>query len=258
MPLTRALAMAAVLVTTTVSNPPVEAADYREMPIQVATPDEAAFAAMEAKVALLERPGALQPRRASQWHRRLLAGEVQSRTWTAANGDIGEWTEGLVDVPLERFLVRVPAAAWGRHLRGNLGGELRDLGEGRQVERMLIASPGTDLDMTKMETVRAERDALGRLAAAVVRWEVFHSDNGTVLRDVGSVRFERHGRRTRVVFHSLHRLAHFAWLRRLFPRALLDLFTAQGLAASFRGFVRHYGDLATAAGCASPGEAQTR
>jgi hypothetical protein len=125
-----------------------------------------------------------------------------------------EVTQGLVNLPLEAFLARLPAARWGVSLDHYLGGQVkifsRDAG-GRvvyQLERMSLSAlplnlstPISDLDMTKVEHILYEPDR------ATVYWRVMYSNNRTTLSDVGTVSFIRSGNMTKVVFHSAHRLA---------------------------------------------------
>ncbi|MBI3184547.1 MAG: hypothetical protein HYZ28_20625 [Myxococcales bacterium] len=195
------------------------------------------FAEMEGKVASLEageRPLTAKEKAA------LAQGKVLSEASRRADGSVEERTIGVVDLPLERFLKKVPAKDWGRHLADYKGGEVREAGPGRQVERMVLGAPGKDLDMTKVETVREERDSSGRISAARVRWEVLKSDNGSVAKDIGTVRFERFGEKTLVTWHSAHDLAVAPFSSPVLPGAVKDALLGATLSGYFSRAIEHY------------------
>lgn len=199
------------------------------------------YASMEAKVRDLER-GAPPLGAASK--ARLERGEIVSQWRPGKDGAIEELTQGLVNVPLEQFVTRLPIEDWGRNLADWKGGQVRPDGEGRQIERMVLRMPGKDLDMTKVETVEDLRDGSGKLQGARVRWEVLKSDNGTVLTDVGTLRFERYGAKTLVTWHSAHKLDKFPLVAALAPRMATDAATGIVLTDFFTRQVAQYRKIA--------------
>ncbi|MBI5367131.1 MAG: hypothetical protein HZA54_08850 [Planctomycetes bacterium] len=121
-----------------------------------------------------------------------------------------ERTVGLSFVPFDEFVKQLPPDRWGPNLADYRGGEVRAHGPGRQVERMVLASPGKDLDMTKIEKIDRVCSPDGRIQRVVVTWKVLKSDNGSVIQDIGSVTFSREGpEQTRVAWLSGHRLSIF-------------------------------------------------
>jgi hypothetical protein len=203
------------------------------------------FGAMEQRVAGLE--AGERPLDAAA-RERLALGRVLTTWQPRPDGLVEEYTLGVVDVPLERFLAVMPARDWGRNLADWKGGAVRPAGPDRQIERMVLESFGKDLDMTKVETVREERDAQGRLIAARIRWEVLESDNGSVITDVGTVRFERFGDKTLVTWHSAHKLnvPPLSW--GIVPRALADPIVGFMLTRFFRRCTERYRKIAAQAG----------
>ncbi len=196
-----------------------------------------AFVAMEAKVGRLELAEApLTDKERSA----LAAGKTLKTSKSLGGGVVEEYTRGVVPVPIERFLRTIPAKDWGKNLVDWKGGAVRPAGPGRQIERMVLAAPGKDLDMTKVETVREIRDSRGGLQGARVRWEVLHSDNGSVAKDVGLVRFERFGNGTLVTWHSAHELrtAPFSW--NILPQGLRDKLLGWSLTSYFGRAIDHY------------------
>ncbi|MBI4613189.1 MAG: hypothetical protein HY720_06220 [Planctomycetes bacterium] len=215
---------------------------YAHEPIMIPTPPGQAFSEMEQKVDRLEGPVAMSEAERAKYEARLARGEIVTRTWTSRPGVNVEFTEGLVDLPLEEFLESVPAADWGINLAGNVGGEIREAGEGRQIERMVLSMmPGVRLDITKLESVEMERDASGKPTRAKVRWEVVRSDNGRVFMDVGSVTFEAAGpNQTRVRFHSAHQLRVPGLLRTVLGQRAVDAITRTALGHSFQKYIDTY------------------
>ncbi len=209
-------------------------------PITLGPVDPAAFGKMDAKVALLD--GAAPPLSAQE-RTKLERGEILTMHTPLADGMVEERTVGLVDVPLEEFLKKVPAKDWGKNLVDWKGGEVRAAGPGRQVERMVLRMPGKDLDMTKVETVTDDRDASGKLQSSRVRWEVLKSDNGTVKQDVGTLKLERYGDKTLVTWHSAHALNKFPVATALLPKEATDAAAGMVLSSYFRRAIEHYREL---------------
>ncbi len=163
-----------------------------------------------------------------------------------------EITQGLVNLPLARFLEKMPADQWGTHLDHYLGGAVKvtersaDGKPVRQVERMVLSGlPGDlnlralNMDMTKVEQREERRDAAGNLTGVTMYWRVHSSENKTTAMDVGSVAFEAYGQgQTRVTFHSAHRLGMD---KLIFPAALVK----PTLRSFFSDHVRHYRELVT-------------
>lgn len=210
-------------------------------PITLAPVGEQAFASMEAKVAQLDRPGSLD----AKTRARLDRGEIVTTSHPRPDGTVEEKTMGVVDVPLEQFLQRVPTKDWGKHLVDYQGGEVKDAGPGRQIERMVLRMPGKDLDMTKVETLKEDRDASGTLQGTRVLWEVLKSDNGTVKQDTGTLKFERYGDKTLVTWHSAHQLEKYPALTALVPKGVADKAVGLVLSDYFSRAIEHYRALAT-------------
>jgi hypothetical protein len=208
-------------------------------PITMGPVDPAAYARMDAKVSAIDVPAPLD----ATTRARLDRGEIVSTSRPRPDGSIEEKTMGVVNVPLEQFLARIPTKDWGKNLVDWMGGEVRSDGPGRQVERMVLRMPGKDLDMTKIETLTDDRDAAGTLTASRVRWEVLHSENGTVKSDVGTLKFERYGDRTLVTWHSAHALDKFPVLTAVMPKKLSDAATGFVLSDYFTRAIEHYREL---------------
>jgi hypothetical protein len=199
------------------------------------------YVSMESKVAQLEK--AELPMDAST-RAKLEKGEIVSSWRPAGDGRVEELTQGLVDVPLETFLKRMPAKDWGKNLSDWKGGEVKPDGDGRQIERMVMRMPGKDLDMTKVETISDMRDEKGALTGARVRWEVLKSDNGTVVTDTGTLRFERYGDKTLVTWHSAHKLDKFPLVQALAPKMAADAATGAILTDFFARQIQQYRQVA--------------
>lgn len=172
-----------------------------EKPITLQQVSQGDYLQMETKVQKLENT-ASKPDEAQR--KRLEAGDILREWKPLSEGRVEELTRGVIDMPLEDFLRKMPVREWGQHVASYVGGSVQPDGADRQVERMVLRMPGKDLDMTKVEGIHEERDAQGNLIDARVRWEVKKSDNGTVPEDVGSVHFERFGNKTLVTWHSVH------------------------------------------------------
>jgi hypothetical protein len=187
---------------------------------------------------------------------RMENGEILSGTFE--RGDtIHELTEGIVDMPYDEFMKKMPADRWGVNLAEYRGGEVkvteRDA-QGRvikQRERMVLETPLSKLlpgvfeanDMTKVESIEYGPDM------TVVRWEVLDSDNKTTLKDIGEVRFIRMGDKTKIEFESEHRIDPFpGMLEKLEDLGPLDRPYKKGIAMSmqdyFKSCIAHYQDLA--------------
>lgn len=210
-------------------------------PITMGPVDEKAFASMEAKVAQLDQPTTLD----AKTRARLDKGEIISTNKPRADGTVEEKTMGVVDVPLEKFLEKVPTKDWGKNLVDYMGGEVKSAGPGRQIERMVLNMPGKDLDMTKVESLKEDRDASGKLQGSRVLWEVLKSDNGTVKQDTGTLRFERYGDKTLVTWHSAHALEKFPTATALLPKGVADKAVGMVLSDYFSRAIENYRDLAT-------------
>jgi hypothetical protein len=206
-------------------------------PITLPGVNDSSFTSMEAKVQDLEKGAPPMDARTRQ---RLDHGEVVSSWRPAANGAIEELTQGVANVPLETFLSRLPAKDWGKNLSDWKGGDVQQSGPGRQVERMVMRMPGKDLDMTKVETIGDIKDEKGKLQGARVRWEVLKSDNGTVVTDVGTLRFERFGDKTLITWQSAHKLDKFPLVTALAPKMASDAATGAILTDFFVRQVEQY------------------
>lgn len=210
-------------------------------PITMGPVDARVFASMEAKVAKLDQPAKLDDKTRA----RLERGEILSTNKPRPDGTIEEKTMGVVDVPLEEFLEKIPTKDWGMNLVDFMGGEVRAAGPGRQVERMVLRMPGKDLDMTKVETLKEDRDASGRLQGTRVQWEVLKSDNGTVKQDIGTLKFERLGDKTLVTWHSAHALNKYPLMSSLVPKGVADKAVGFVLSDYFSRAIKHYREIAT-------------
>lgn len=149
---------------------------------------------------------------------RMQKGEVLSGSFKH-DDKLHELTEGLVDLPFEKFLERMPADRWGANLGNYRGGEIKVTArdhEGRvieQRERMVTETPLSKYlaplfghlanDMTKVESIHYGADEVA------VKWQVLASDNHTTLSDVGELRILRHGDKTKLEFESEHRIDSF-------------------------------------------------
>lgn len=210
-------------------------------PITMSAPPDAAFASMEAKVAKLDTPTSLD----AKTRARLDRGEIIATSNPRPDGTVEEKTIGVVNVPLEKFLERIPTKDWGKNLVDYMGGEVKPAGPGKQIERMVLRMPGKDLDMTKVETITDDRDASGKLQASRVRWEVLKSDNGTVKQDTGTLKFERYGDKTLVTWHSAHALNKYPAVNAVVPKSISDKATGMVLSDYFTRAIEHYRDIAT-------------
>jgi hypothetical protein len=147
---------------------------------------------------------------------------------------------GVIDMPLDQFLQKMQTKDWGKNLAGWRGGEVKPYGDGKQVERMVLSAPGPNLDMTKVESLNDERDAGGQLQSSSVHWQVLKSDNGTVDTDIGSLRFQRYGDKTLVVFDSAHKLNIYSSLMDALPESARDAAVGNILTDSFSQYIRGY------------------
>lgn len=203
---------------------------------------DADFAAMEAKVAKMG--GAGSPSLDEPTRVALDAGKVVATYRPLGDGVVHERSMAVIDMPLDQFLQKMPLADWGSHLAGWKGGETKAFSAGKQIERMVITAPGKDNDMTKVESLNEERDASGKLTASSVHWEVLKSDNGTVVTDVGSLRFERYGEKTLAVFDSAHKLNIYPGLLDNLPATARDNLIGNVLTDTFAQHLRVYQNLA--------------
>lgn len=113
----------------------------------------------------------------------------------------------LINVPYKEFIQKIPPEKWGINLAYHLGGEVlclkRDeqLRTTHQIERMVLAAPIKNLDMTKSEVIVYEKDR------STVYWRVFNSDNHTTILDIGYVEFAISGSESTIIkFQSAHKL----------------------------------------------------
>lgn len=207
-----------------------------------------AFPAMRAKIAALEAETAAHYGESVAALERHPGTRTYVRSSGATRGDVVELTNSVVTVSLDDFLASIPAARWGPNLAHYAGGEvipLPRLGAGRQIERMVLCAPGPNQDMTKIEEVVPEHAADGTLTRVTVYWEVIHSDNGTVIRDVGSIRFARLGAgRTLVTTHSGHKFGGFPFQSGWIADSLKAKLTAASLRIYFTDHAKHYAELA--------------
>ena len=205
---------------------------------------DADFASMEEKVAKLGGSG--PPVLDDATRATLDAGQVVATFRPMGDGVVHERSMAVIDAPLDEFLEKMPLKDWGSHLAGWKGGETKPFGPGKQIERMVIGAPGKDNDMTKVESLNEERDANGALKASTVHWEVLKSDNGTVISDTGSLRFERYGDRTLAVFDSAHQLNIYPSLMDNIPSSARDKLVGNILTDAFAQHLRMYQNLARA------------
>lgn len=214
-------------------------------PITLTGVKDSDFTSMQTKVAAMEQA---EPALTDAQRRKLDSGEIVASWNSRPDGLVEETTRGVVDLPLEKFLEKVPMKDWGVNLADYMGGQVLPAGQDRQIERMVLRMPGKDLDMTKVETLHEMRGADGKLEGSKVRWEVLKSDNGTTLADVGTLRFERWGDKTLVTFHSAHKLDKFPTLTAMMPQKLRDAATGEILKLTFTKHIEHYRELAAAGG----------
>ncbi len=141
-----------------------------------------------------------------------------SKSWGRTDhDDIAELVSGIVHLPLEDFVASISPERWGVDLADYMGGDhqLRPRGPKghfRQLERMVLKNTSKwmesglkHLDMTKLEEIVWEWDG-NELVSVTVHWEVYASDNATVAKDVGFLRFSRgSSRQTRVTTLSAHK-----------------------------------------------------
>jgi hypothetical protein len=191
--------------------------------MEVTNSTEAKFVA-----ARLRDPGVvLDPEVRARWegmlasrHARMEQGEVLAGTFKAGD-KLHTLTEGIIDMPYDKFISRMAPDRWGANLAEYRGGEIkvteRDE-KGRVVkqrERMVTETPLSKHlpalfghlanDMTKVESIHYD-DVNRRVE---VKWEVLASDNRTTLVDMGELRFYADGNRTKVEFESEHRIDAF-------------------------------------------------
>ena len=227
---------------------PASASDYRVDRGVLAKVEAADFPAMRAKIAALEAETAARLRASVAQLEARPGKRTYVRRGGATAGDVVELMTSAVPVSLDDFLASIPAAQWGPHLAHYAGGEvipLAHLGEGRQIERMVLSSPGPNQDMTKIEELVTERAPDGAITRVTVYWEVIHSDNGTVVRDVGYVRFARAGAgRTLISTHSGHRFGGFPFDSSWVSDGLKAKLTAASLRIYFADHAERYRDLA--------------
>ena len=161
-----------------------------------------------------------------------------------------EITRGLVELPYETFIRRMPVDEWGVELDGYLGGEVKIYERDekgrvvRQLERMVVSPMPFDAesklsnnDMTKVEVIRYDD------TGAKVYWRVMHSDNGSTEADVGSVEFRQYDdKSTLITFHSAHRLNLPGGIH------ISNGLVRHALEWTFTDFVAHYAELVAVRG----------
>lgn len=139
-------------------------------------------------------------------------GQVVSYLIPGSDGLTDQVTTGVIDMPMDKYLQKVPLEEWGANIADYRDGEVKKFGPHEQIERMVLAAPGKDLDMTKVERLYEDRDAGGKLTGAQVRWEVLKTDNGTVQKDIGVLRFSPFPgdpKRTLVTWHNAVQYGQF-------------------------------------------------
>ncbi len=160
---------------------------------------------------------------------RMENGEVLSGTFQYGDS-IHELTEGVVDMPFDEFMAKMPADRWGVNLASYRGGEVKvterdDQGNVTlQRERMVTETPLSKLlpgvfeanDMTKVESIHRDENSV------TVKWEVLDSDNKTTLKDIGEIRFIRMGDKTKIEFESEHRVDTFPGMLGLLERHSME------------------------------------
>ncbi|MBI5497278.1 MAG: hypothetical protein HY904_19850 [Deltaproteobacteria bacterium] len=173
-------------------------------------------------------------------------------------------TEGVIDLPFEEFVKKMPPDRWGPNLAEYRGGEVkvtaRDA-QGRvteQRERMVTETPLSKYlrplfgnyanDMTKVEKI--VYDDKNRTVA--VKWEVLASDNKTTLIDMGELRFSARGGKTKAEFESEHRIDTFPGTLETIEKIPVLNRVVQGATETvmrdfFAACVKRYQDVATGA-----------
>lgn len=139
---------------------------------------------------------------------------------------IVEFTRGFIDLEYDEFVRRLNPCQWGKSLANYEGGdtapydgEVKNANETWQIERMVLGlfdfgvfrpvieglaavfPPVNKLiksDMTKTEII------ISAANDSKVHWRVYHSDDDSVIDDIGSVEFRSHDGGTLVTFHSAH------------------------------------------------------
>ena len=115
-----------------------------DYPVTMREVDDADFASMRTKNAALEE----------ETLRRLGvspdAPGPSDRTFARENGDVVELVTRVVPIDFDAFLRMVQPELWGPNLADYVGGQVRVLGNGRQLERMVLRAPFKNLDMTKV------------------------------------------------------------------------------------------------------------
>lgn len=121
-----------------------------------------------------------------------------------------EYSTRLISVPYDDFIKIIPPHEWGSNLYNLIGRGIshQDSDDNnnisRQVERMILAGLGQNMDMTKVEVFQYESEKV------TVYWRVRASDNNTTDSDIGMLEIKKNSDNdTLVTFHSAHRLRLF-------------------------------------------------
>lgn len=184
--------------------------------------------------------------------------QVEAKTDNDPLESVVEFTRSFIDVPYNLFTQRLKPELWAMNLPNCRGGDMRlvhdyeecldlttadEFRERRQIERMALgtldlephrgvilkklagilmrAEELTPLksDMTKTEIIRM-KDHISK-----IYWRVYHSDDETVIADIGSLEFREHDTGTVVTFHSAHVLSMSKYLgSEIMTKAIGDYF----------------------------------
>lgn len=145
-----------------------------------------------------------------------------------------QYSTRLIPVAYDDFIKFIPPHEWGANLYGLIGRgvthqEFNDQNViYKQVERMVLAGFGQNMDMTKVEVIEYDSDKV------TVFWRVRASDNQTTDSDIGLLEIAKHSANaTLVTFHSAHRL-------RLFGAALPSTFIHRSIGKAFLQHLARY------------------
>lgn len=207
------------------------------------------FSEMIEKVSAFEANLKLSPKEMSKRDFALTNGKMFATSRPGKEGMVEEWTEGLIPLPFEEFVKKIPPEKWGPNLADYIGGEIKPYGKDRQIERMVLKGPLQNLDMTKIEQIVKKYDSQGRLVSAKIIWEVKKSDNGSVVTDTGHVTFSRYGKKyTKVLFQSSHKLNTFPFNVVFLPKSWKDWMMGKSLSDYFTRVIKQYKKIATGEG----------
>lgn len=158
--------------------------------------------------------------------------KVRTKAGTDKKEIVVEYTQGFVQVPYDDFIKVIKPDQWAKHLANYRFGATEIVPgvtvrgtctETRQIERMSLGTFDLDFsikllsslikvikgiekftpletDMTKTEIIRTWPDK------SIIYWRVYHSDDKSVIDDLGSLKIEKRDGGTLMTFHSAHDL----------------------------------------------------